>query len=78
MISFVTWFFILVVLCSFDEEILHIIGSLMPAHTGNIHWLDRNLEEISEFDRSFNKLKVFEWQTFYMLTCKGFNVNVVA
>ncbi|KAK8571242.1 hypothetical protein V6N13_103371 [Hibiscus sabdariffa] len=40
---------------SFDDEILHITGSLMPAHTGSIRWLDRNLEEISEFDRSATK-----------------------
>ncbi|XWS14481.1 hypothetical protein CRYUN_Cryun35bG0013300 [Craigia yunnanensis] len=47
---------------SFDEQILHIIGSLMPVHTGNIHWLDRNLEEISEFDRSATKSRDREWQ----------------
>ncbi|GMI78555.1 hypothetical protein like AT1G75670 [Hibiscus trionum] len=40
---------------SFDEEMLHITGSLMPAHTGSIRWLDRNLEEISEIDRSSMK-----------------------
>ncbi|KAK9002698.1 hypothetical protein V6N11_060281 [Hibiscus sabdariffa] len=40
---------------SFDDEILHITGSLIPAHTGSIRWLDRNLEEISEFDRSATK-----------------------
>ncbi|XWS25882.1 hypothetical protein CRYUN_Cryun27aG0105900 [Craigia yunnanensis] len=46
----------------FDEEILHIVGSLMPAHTGSIRWLDRNLEEISEFDRSATKNRDREWQ----------------
>ncbi|MBA0878150.1 hypothetical protein Goshw_008133 [Gossypium schwendimanii] len=40
---------------SFDEEILHIIGSLISAHTGSIRWLDRHLEEDSEFDRSSMK-----------------------
>ncbi|KAE8716374.1 indole-3-acetic acid-induced protein ARG7-like [Hibiscus syriacus] len=40
---------------SFDEEILHITGSLMPAHTGSIRWLDRNSEEVSEIDRSATK-----------------------
>ncbi|XP_021284742.1 uncharacterized protein LOC110416923 isoform X1 [Herrania umbratica] len=47
---------------SFDEEILHINGSLMPAHTGSIRWLDRNLEEISEFDRSATKSRGREGQ----------------
>ncbi|XP_022769147.1 uncharacterized protein LOC111312798 isoform X1 [Durio zibethinus] len=47
---------------SFDEEILHIIGSLMPACTGSIRWLDRNSEEISEFDRSATKSTDREWQ----------------
>ncbi|XP_022772140.1 uncharacterized protein LOC111314789 isoform X3 [Durio zibethinus] len=47
---------------SFDEEILHIIGSLMPAHTGSIRWLDRNLEEISEFERSATKSRDRECQ----------------
>ncbi|XVF63725.1 hypothetical protein PTKIN_Ptkin09bG0109100 [Pterospermum kingtungense] len=47
---------------SFDEEILHIIGSLMPAHTGSIRWLDRNSEESSAFDRSAMKSRDREWQ----------------
>lgn len=34
----------------------------MPAHTGSIRWLDRNLEEISEFDRSATKSRDREWQ----------------
>ncbi|KAK5840044.1 hypothetical protein PVK06_008911 [Gossypium arboreum] len=33
---------------SFDEEILHIIGSLISAHTGSISWLDRRLEVTQE------------------------------
>ncbi|XP_016167108.1 DNA-directed RNA polymerase I subunit rpa43 [Arachis ipaensis] len=32
---------------SFDEEILHIYGSLMPDHTGSIHWLEKHSELIS-------------------------------
>jgi hypothetical protein len=24
-----------------DEEILHISGSLIPANTGSVHWLDK-------------------------------------
>ncbi|KAK8572583.1 hypothetical protein V6N12_028636 [Hibiscus sabdariffa] len=47
---------------SFDDEILHITGSLMPAHTGSIRWLDRNLEEISEIDRSATKSRDRESQ----------------
>ncbi|XWS24458.1 hypothetical protein CRYUN_Cryun28dG0104400 [Craigia yunnanensis] len=43
------------------RKYFHIIGSLMPAHTGNIHWLDRNLEEISEFERSAMKSRDREW-----------------
>ncbi|KAA3476473.1 Nucleic acid-binding protein [Gossypium australe] len=46
---------------SFDEEILHIIGSLISAHTESIRWLDRHLEEDSEFDRSSMKSRDREW-----------------
>ncbi|GLU04556.1 hypothetical protein SLE2022_216940 [Rubroshorea leprosula] len=42
---------------SFDEEILHIFGSLMPAHTGSIHWLDRNSKDVSVLDSSTKKRK---------------------
>ncbi|OWM64254.1 hypothetical protein CDL15_Pgr018826 [Punica granatum] len=35
---------------SLDEEILHISGSLLPAHTGSISWLDKNSTEISTTD----------------------------
>lgn len=38
---------------SFDEEILHVYGSLIPDHTGSIHWLDKNLEVVSHTDRFF-------------------------
>lgn len=37
---------------SFDEEALHIYGSLVPSHTGNICWLDRKLEDDSVPDSS--------------------------
>ncbi|KAG9143795.1 hypothetical protein Leryth_011462 [Lithospermum erythrorhizon] len=30
---------------SFDEEMLHISGSLEPAHTGNVQWLEKNSEK---------------------------------
>ncbi|XP_026429830.1 probable DNA-directed RNA polymerase I subunit RPA43 isoform X1 [Papaver somniferum] len=33
---------------SFDEEILHISGSLIPSHTGGVDWLDKNAEEGSQ------------------------------
>ncbi|CAL5383481.1 unnamed protein product [Camellia sinensis] len=45
---------------SFDEEILHISGSLLPAHTGSIQWLDKNLEDGSHIDRSTKKRKESE------------------
>ncbi|KAG9140265.1 hypothetical protein Leryth_014714 [Lithospermum erythrorhizon] len=37
---------------SFDEEILHISGSLEPAHTGNVQWLEKNLEKWSQVESS--------------------------
>ncbi|KAJ7942389.1 DNA-directed RNA polymerase I subunit rpa43 [Quillaja saponaria] len=40
---------------SFDEEILHISGSLVPDHTGSIRWLDRNMEDASLTGRSAKK-----------------------
>ncbi|XP_054790510.1 uncharacterized protein LOC129295940 [Prosopis cineraria] len=40
---------------SFDEEILHVFGSLKPDTTGSIHWLDKNLEDVSQSDRSAKK-----------------------
>ncbi|KAF3446757.1 hypothetical protein FNV43_RR11937 [Rhamnella rubrinervis] len=45
---------------SFDEEILHISGSLTPAHTGNIPWLDKHLEEVSLSDSSKKRKEVEE------------------
>ncbi|TKY65312.1 DNA-directed RNA polymerase I subunit rpa43 [Spatholobus suberectus] len=42
---------------SFDEEILHVYGSLIPEHTGSISWLDKNLEIDSHTDRSEKKRK---------------------
>ncbi|KAI3760611.1 hypothetical protein L1987_51008 [Smallanthus sonchifolius] len=30
---------------SFDEEILHMSGSLLPPHTGNVNWLDKYADE---------------------------------
>lgn len=40
-------------LCSFDEEILHVFGSLMENHTGSIQWLKMNLEDTSHSGRFF-------------------------
>uniref|UniRef100_A0A5B6YFX0 DNA-directed RNA polymerase subunit n=1 Tax=Davidia involucrata TaxID=16924 RepID=A0A5B6YFX0_DAVIN len=45
---------------SFDEEILHISGSLVPVHTGSIHWLDKNLEDCSHTNRSTKKRRESE------------------
>ncbi|PSS17162.1 DNA-directed RNA polymerase I subunit RPA43 [Actinidia chinensis var. chinensis] len=42
---------------SFDEEILHISGSLVPPHTGSVRWLDKNGEDWSHADRSSKKRK---------------------
>ncbi|KAK3198195.1 hypothetical protein Dsin_021610 [Dipteronia sinensis] len=48
---------------SFDEEILHISGSLIPAHTGSIRWLDKNSEDVSLTDRSTRKRREGEGET---------------
>ncbi|KAL1534791.1 hypothetical protein AAHA92_30926 [Salvia divinorum] len=40
---------------SFDEEILHISGSLLAPHTGGVRWLDKNLEEWSQADSTATK-----------------------
>ncbi|PSR99606.1 DNA-directed RNA polymerase I subunit RPA43 [Actinidia chinensis var. chinensis] len=45
---------------SFDEEILHISGSLLPAHTGSARWLDKNKGDWSCADRSSKKRKESE------------------
>ncbi|CAA2993572.1 Hypothetical predicted protein [Olea europaea subsp. europaea] len=42
---------------SFDEEILHISGSLAAANTGCARWLDTNLEEWSQADSTTRKRK---------------------
>ncbi|KAI3862607.1 hypothetical protein MKW92_046250 [Papaver armeniacum] len=40
---------------SFDEEILHISGSLIPSHTGGVDWFDKNAEEGSQSERSIKR-----------------------
>ncbi|KAH6789219.1 DNA-directed RNA polymerase [Perilla frutescens var. frutescens] len=40
---------------SFDEEILHISGSLLAHHTGCARWLDKNLDEWSRADSTATK-----------------------
>ncbi|XP_057501775.1 uncharacterized protein LOC130785649 isoform X1 [Actinidia eriantha] len=45
---------------SFDEEILHISGSLVPAHTGSVRWLNKNREDWLHADRSSKKRKKSE------------------
>ncbi|KAL2330129.1 hypothetical protein Fmac_017710 [Flemingia macrophylla] len=42
---------------SFDDEILHVYGSLIPEHTGSIYWLDKSLEVVSHNDRIEKKRK---------------------
>ncbi|KAK6131268.1 hypothetical protein DH2020_034989 [Rehmannia glutinosa] len=42
---------------SFDEEILHISGSLVADHTGSSQWLDKNLNEWSQADSTTKKRK---------------------
>ncbi|KAK6939367.1 hypothetical protein RJ641_028898 [Dillenia turbinata] len=40
---------------SFDEEILHFSGSLIPAHTGSIRWLEKYLKDDSQSSRHNKK-----------------------
>ncbi|XP_038898978.1 uncharacterized protein LOC120086413 isoform X3 [Benincasa hispida] len=42
---------------SFDEEILHIAGSLVPSHTGSIHWLEKNSVEGTVTSSSKKKMR---------------------
>ncbi|XP_010271411.1 PREDICTED: probable DNA-directed RNA polymerase I subunit RPA43 [Nelumbo nucifera] len=42
---------------SFDEEILHISGSLIPENTGSTKWLHKHVEEGSIVERSIKKQK---------------------
>ncbi|KAL8112368.1 hypothetical protein AgCh_019897 [Apium graveolens] len=43
---------------SFDEEILHISGSLLPSNTGSALWLHTNSEDGSQDDRNSKKLRI--------------------
>ncbi|KAI3464861.1 hypothetical protein Pfo_021524 [Paulownia fortunei] len=45
------------VMKSFDEEILHISGSLVADCTGCAQWLDKNLDEWSQANRETSSLK---------------------
>ncbi|CAH8284866.1 unnamed protein product [Eruca vesicaria subsp. sativa] len=40
---------------SFDEEVMHIAGSLIPANTGCVKWLEKQSEEVSHMDREDRK-----------------------
>ncbi|KAK6938930.1 hypothetical protein RJ641_032438 [Dillenia turbinata] len=40
---------------SFDEEILHFSGSLIPVHTGSIQWLQKYLKDDSQSSSRHNK-----------------------
>ncbi|GMH18009.1 hypothetical protein Nepgr_019850 [Nepenthes gracilis] len=48
---------------SFDEEILHISGSLGPSYTGSVRWLDKNSKEDHVAIRSAEKRKERDGQT---------------
>ncbi|KAM1212099.1 hypothetical protein ACFX13_003793 [Malus domestica] len=43
---------------SVDEETLYIYGSLLPAHTGSIIWLDKQTEDTSLTDGYFSDLGI--------------------
>ncbi|XP_074331992.1 uncharacterized protein LOC141668860 isoform X1 [Apium graveolens] len=45
-------------IASFDEEILHISGSLLPSNTGSALWLHTNSEDGSQDDRNSKKLRI--------------------
>ncbi|KAL3505380.1 hypothetical protein ACH5RR_035221 [Cinchona calisaya] len=45
---------------SFDEEILHISGSLLPAHTGCVKWLERHLEEWPQSESNIKRRRANE------------------
>ncbi|XP_052211178.1 uncharacterized protein LOC127814011 isoform X2 [Diospyros lotus] len=45
---------------SFNEEILHISGSLLPAHTGSVKWLTKTTDEWSHAVRTSTKQKISE------------------
>lgn len=45
---------------SFDEEILHVSGSLLPAHTGSVRWLNKNTEDLPQADSNTKKRRVSE------------------
>ncbi|KAF2599857.1 hypothetical protein F2Q68_00009128 [Brassica cretica] len=40
---------------SFDEEVMHIAGSLLPANTGCVKWLEKQSEEALHMDRGDHK-----------------------
>jgi len=40
---------------SFDEELLHISGSLVPTNTGSVRWLAKHMEDDPLIDRSTKK-----------------------
>lgn len=54
---------------SFDEETLHISGSLVPPHTGSVSWLDKPAEEAS----NTKKRKGYEMEKEDSLSLKADN-----
>ncbi|CAI9115724.1 OLC1v1016710C1 [Oldenlandia corymbosa var. corymbosa] len=45
---------------SFDEEIIHISGSLLPVHTGCVKWLEKHVEELSQSESNTKKRKAIK------------------
>ncbi|VVA95379.1 unnamed protein product [Arabis nemorensis] len=43
---------------SFDEEVMHIAGSLLPANTGCVKWLEKNSEKDLPMDRDLKRRKI--------------------
>ncbi|XP_010533719.1 PREDICTED: uncharacterized protein LOC104809415 [Tarenaya hassleriana] len=48
---------------SFDEEVMHISGSLLPDNTGCVRWLEKNSEEASHTDRESKRRRDSELET---------------
>lgn len=45
------WVFMWLLLCSLDEEIIHISGSLAATGTGSVKWLEKRNVETQMLDR---------------------------
>jgi hypothetical protein len=55
--TWITWFTSVILhLCSFDEEILHISGSIVPTNIRSIRWLAKHMEDVPPIDRFSTEL----------------------